>query len=415
MIIQAKWIIPGDGKTILEDAAILVRNGLIEKLADQKTLRAAKPEEPIVDYGHCTLVPGYIDCHTHIGCYDGVWDIDDYGENGYRRGIFGYLEARQCFAFGVTTIRDAGCPDMLLESLRKMAANGLAKLPRIFHCNQAIAMTGGHCWKMSIVTQADGIEGLRKAIRKQIRSGADWIKIMTTHRIGSEVEYSQEELNFAVQEAHRLGKKCFIHAALQPGLEMAIQAGPDSIEHGTFLTKEQAIRMRDAGIYWAPTLAATAYLVPILQKRIQEHAGESNAYLQRQIKDCEFYARNCIVRKERLMPIASTGVKVVAGTDFDTGYGPSAPVGMELRLMAQYGMPPLMAIETSLNAAQMLGLQDVGLIQEGYQADIAVLGGNPLEDYYAFEDIRATYLGGDCVFEKNGGKDSRYKKEEGKC
>lgn len=383
MIIQAKWIIPGDGKTILRDAAILVQNGRIEALSDPKTLRVDNPQEPIVDYGPCALVPGYIDCHTHIGCYDGVWDIDDYGADGYRRGIFGYLEAQQCFQWGVTTIRDAGCPDMLLESLRKMATNGLAKLPRIFHCNQAIAMTGGHCWKMSIVTEADGIEGLRKAIRRQIRSGADWIKIMTTHRIGSEVEYSQEELNFAV-----------------PGLEMAIQAGPDSIEHGTFLTEVQAIRMRDAGIYWVPTLAATAYLVPILQKRIQEHTGESNAYIQRQIKDCEFYARNCIVRKERLMPIASTGVKVVAGTDFDTGYGPSAPVGMELRLMAEYGMPPLMALETSKNAAEMLGMEDVGLIQAGYQADIAVLGGNPLEDYFAFEDIRATYLGGECVFEK---------------
>lgn len=403
MILRARWVLTGDGKTVLENAGVLARGGVIEKVAAARELAAAFPDEESVDYGACTLVPGYIDCHTHIGCYDGVWDIADYGDDGYRRGIFGLQELRQCFRWGVTTIRDAGCPDMLLETLRRMGENGFEKLPRIFHCNQAIAMTGGHCWKMSIVTEADGREGLRAAIRKQVRSGADWIKLMTTHRVGSEAEYSQEELNFAVEETHRLGKKCFIHAALQPGLEMAIQAGPDSIEHGTFLTEEQAARMRDAGIYWAPTLAATAYLVPILEKSIRGHAGESNAYVRRQMKDCAFYARNCAVRKERLMPIASTGVKVVAGTDFDTGYGPSAPVGMELRLMCQYGMPPLMAMETSKNAARMLGLADVGLLVAGYQADITVLGGNPAEDYRAFEDVRATYLGGGCVFKEQNG------------
>ena len=396
MILTAKKAITGDGKTVLQDVGILIRDGKIREIAAADELQHRMPEEAVTDYGSATLIPGYIDMHTHMGCYDGMWDLAQYNE--YRKGILGYQQTAESFEHGVTTIRDAGCPDMLLETLRTMQTFGYAKLPRIFHSNQAIAMTGGHCWRMGIVTQADGIDGLRTAIRKTIRSGADWIKIMTTHRMNTPLEYSQEELDFAVAETHRLGKKCFIHAALHPGLQMAIDAGPDSIEHGTRMTLDQAKQMIDKNIYWCPTIASLEYIVPQLMAK----DDDGNAYYQIQINDRNFYANNAAHIREHFLELAETGIKVIAGTDFDTGYIPSAPVGMELRYMHEFGWEPCKIIQAgTYNGAELLGIGDsVGLIKEGYTADIAVLDGDPETDGGAYEKIAATYFGGECVYRR---------------
>lgn len=397
MILTAKKAIIGDGKNVLNNAGIVVKDGKIAKIAPIGELRKEFPNEPVTDYGDATIIPGYIDTHTHLGCYDGVWDLSEYA-NGYRKGILGLQQTQECFQYGVTTIRDAGCPDMLLETLRTMQKYGYVKLPRIFHCNQAIAMTGGHCWVMDIVTEADGIDGLRTAIRKQIRSGADWIKIMTTHRENSPVEYSQEELNFAVAESHRLGKKCFIHAGLQPGIQMAIDSKPDSIEHGTRLTVDQAKQMRDDNIYWAPTICSLEFIVP----RLRASGNASNPFYQIQRKDAEYYAKNAGIIRDNFMALAETGVKIVAGTDFDTGYIPSAPVGMELRYMVEFGYDPLLAIKSATEtAAELLDIgHEVGLLKEGYIADLAVLGGDPQQDKTALEDVRVTYYAGEIVYSK---------------
>lgn len=396
MILKAKKIITGDGKTVYNNYAVYLKDGKIEKVAPSAELTQAHPNEEVKDYGNGTIIPGYIDVHTHMGCYDGVWDVAQYGSNGYRKGILGLQQTEESFRHGVTTIRDAGCPDMLLQTIRTMSMYGYATVPRIFHANQAIAMTGGHCYRMSIVTEADGIDGLRTEIRRQIRAGADWIKIMTTHRFDTPVEYSQEELNFAVEETHRLGKKVFIHAALEPGLKMAIKARPDSIEHGTYMSLDEAKEMRDNGIYWCPTIASLEYIVP----QLMAHEDDSNAYYQIQIKDREYYATNAKHIRTHFLELANTGIKIVAGTDFDTGYIPSAPVGMELAFMHEFGWDPLLAIQAATqNGADMLGIgNEVGLIKEGYVADIAVLGGDPMFDKNAYEDIKATYFGGKCVY-----------------
>ena len=398
MILAAKRAIIGDGVTVLEDAGILIKESKICKIGKCADLSSEFPDEEVVDYGDATIVPGYIDMHTHMGCYDGMWDIAQYTDNGYRRGILGLQQTQEAFEHGVTTIRDVGCPDGLLEALRTMQKFGQAKLPRIYHSNQAIAMTGGHCYKMAIVTQADGIDGLRTCIRKQIATGADWIKIMTTHRMDTPVEYSQEELNFAVEESHRLGKKVVIHAALQPGLQMAIDAKPDSIEHGTYMTNEQAQQMIENNIYWCPTIASLEFIVKVLRA----NRDSSNPFYQSQLKDCEYYASNAAYIRGRFMELAATGIKIVAGTDFDTGYIPSAPVGMELMYWHEFGWDPLKAIQAATyNGAELLGIGEcVGLLKEGYEADIAVLNGNPLNDKDAYSAIAATYFGGECVYKK---------------
>lgn len=395
MILTAKKVIVGDGKEILNDVGIVIQEGKIQEIAQIDSVRRAHPDETVVDYGERTIVPGYIDMHTHMGCYDGMWDLAQYNE--FRKGILGYQQTAEAFTHGVTTIRDAGCPDKLLQTLKTMQTFGYAKLPRIFHCNQAIAMTGGHCWRMGIVTEADGIEGLRTMIRKTIRhDGADWIKLMTTHRYDTPIEYTQEELNFAVEETHRLGKKCFIHASIQPGLQMAIDSCPDSIEHGTFLTVDQAKQMRDKNIYWCPTIASLEYIVPQLMAK----EDDGNAYYQIQINDRNYYAGNAAVIREHFLELAETGIKIIAGTDFDTGYSPSAPVGMELRYMHEFGWDPLKIIQSaSQNGAELLGIGDkVGLLKEGYIADITILGGDPETDKTAYEKIEATYYGGELVY-----------------
>ena len=396
MIVAAKRCITGDGRTLLSDQGVLVEKGLIKACAPLHELKKKYPREKVEDFGDATLMPAFIDTHTHIGIYDGCWDAAQY--NGYRMGILAYQQAQEVFRYGVTTLRDAACKDGLLEALCTLRKYGMATLPRIFHCNQAIVITGGHCWKLSPSVEADGIDGLRTMIRRQIRAGADWIKIMTTHRDGQPNEFTQEELDFAVQETHRLGKKVFIHAALQPGLQMAINAGPDSIEHGTYLTVEQAEQMRDKGIYWVPTIASLEYLVPLLSS-----PTDSNPYFQTQIDDCAYYSRNAAHVARNFKMLLDTGVKVAVGTDFDTGYIPSAPVGKEIQYMIKYGMEPIKAIQAATNtAAELLGVDDtLGLLKEGYSADLTILKGDPLGDMALFECVLATYMEGECVYRQN--------------
>jgi len=395
MLITSKKIITGDGKTVLTGNGIYIKDGIIKKISTLADLKKLYPDEQVIDYGDAAILPGFIDTHTHIGAYDGMWDFTDYNE--YRIGILGMQRTVECFQYGTTTIRDVGSPDKLMESLRTIADKGFAVFPRIFHSNQAISMTGGHCWRMSCVTEADGIEGLRFCIRDQIKKGADWIKVMTTHRIDLP-EYSQEELDYASQESHRLGKKLAVHAALPIGLEMALKCKPDSIEHGTYLTVDQAKFMRDENIYWVPTVATLEYLVPSLMKS----DTDSNAYYQIQIKDREYYARIVSVTRDNFLKLAETGVKIAAGTDFDTGYIPSAPVGMELKKMIDLGWDPLLAIQAgTFNGAELLGVSDtIGLIREGYTADIVVVNGDPQIDGSILEDVVVTYFGGKLVYTK---------------
>lgn len=397
MILTAQRIITGDGKTMLNYGALLVKGQRIEQVGSLEALVKQFPAEKMRDYGNATIVPGMMDMHSHIGLYDACEDAHEY--NGYRLGILAQKQLEECFKWGCTTIRDAGCPDGLLESMRRAANNGFITVPRIFHANMAIAMTGGHCWDLNIVTEADGIDSCIKKLREQIRAGADWIKIMTGHRTNTP-EYSQEELNAMVNEAHRFGRKVEIHAALHPALEMAIESGCDSIEHGTYLTVELAAKMKEKNIYWTPTMSFLDYWTEVFGAGTKMH----NEYTQLSQKTYPYFRKGTAHVREHFAKVAkASAVKVITGTDCDNGYHQNGSASLEVAALINCDFEPLAAIQVgTYNCAEILGIaNEVGLLREGYIADIAVVNGDPTKDGSAMGDIIETFFGGKTVYRKD--------------
>ena len=390
MIITAKRMITGDGKTILDNAAVLIRDGLIERVDKFDTLCREFPGVERADFGDATILPGLIDMHVHIGWCGHHTDKDTYNE--YMIGYNGMDFAKRALNTGVTTLRDLSSPGGLCQTLINASKMGLLNIPRIIHCNKALCATGGHGWNSGGSVEADGEAEIRKAVREQIRAGADWIKIMSTHRSPGVSEYTQEELFAAVDEAKRHKRKTAVHSTLQPSLEYCINAGVDTIEHGTDITEGQAARMAEKGIAWVPTLLVhhTVY------KRLQEiiDSGAQDTLSELQWETYNLYKPSVATFKKNLKKYADMGVTILTGTDMVMDG--TAPVAEEIALMAEYGINPLAAIAAGTsNCAKVLGMEgEIGILEKGARADIIVVEGDPSKTIEALKNVAAVFLNG---------------------
>ncbi|MCL2006545.1 MAG: amidohydrolase family protein [Treponema sp.] len=392
MIITGKRIITGDGKTIMEGGALYLKNGLIEDIGPVNDLVAKHPEDEIADYGESSILPGLIDMHVHISASQAHIDRD--AATPYTIGYNALDFAQRALKSGVTTLRDVSSADSVCQSIIYSKLRGLVdNVPRILHSNLAVCATGGHGWFGMGCRQADGEDEIRKAVREQIRAGAHWIKIMSSHRTDGVSEYTQEELNAATDEARRHKKKTAVHASIQPSLEFAINAGFDTIEHGTDLTLAQIKRMKEKGIAWVPTLLVHHTTLERTQKVLDEK-GKLN---ERQQETYDLYKHSVAVFKKNFKPYAETGVMIVSGTDmiYDNG----ALVAGELALMSDYGMDNLSVIASGTSVcAKVLGMEgQIGILAKGAAADILIVEGNPAENIKALSDVRAVYFDGKLV------------------
>lgn len=390
MIVSADRIITGDGATVLHDAALFVdKEGCIGKIGEAATLRSLYPDEEVAAYPGATLLPGLVDMHVHIGCWWTKPDTDNY--NDFLIACLALSGARQALEAGVTTLRDVSSPEGLCRTLNLAARKGYAQIPRIVGSDRGICMTGGHGDEAKGGVQtADGPWAVRAAIREQIKKGAQWIKILTSHRSDTP-EYTQEELDAAVDEAHRVGRKIAVHAGSQPSIGMCVDAGFDTIEHGTFLTVEQARRMAEKGIVWVPTILAYTDVWNNFpdDAPTDETAAQERAYFK---AAAEAY-------RENFGKLIGTGVKVAAGSDMIMDENPCGRLSEELQLMVDYGMEPIKAIQAATsNGAETLGLSHrTGSIREGLAADLLLAHGDPLADMANIANVRAVYLQGSLV------------------
>lgn len=393
MIITADRVIPGDGQEPLKGNGLLIEHGRITKIGPAEELMREYPHEEVQSYPGCSLLPGLIDLHTHIGYYYG--ENPEYEDNLMLRAYWIQKRMQKTLEAGVTTIRDVSSADNIGLTLKKACDMGFIQAPRIYTCLQGICMTGGHGYGMTgAVVEADGPLEIQKAVRQQIRDGADWIKVLTSEGYRGE-EYSLEELEILVAEAHRLGRKVAAHAGYGPSLDMCIQAGCDSIEHGTHLTLEQAALMRDTGKTWVPTMYAFFYVKDMLEKGgcTEGTLKENSRYVFDAVEAYRSSFRN----------LYHSGVCVAAGTDTDCLNAPEAsPVAKECACMTECGITPLEAITcASWNGAKTLGMgEELGLLKAGYLADILVTEGNPAEDITALEKVEAVYQGGKRSYQK---------------
>src|SRR5260370_35152390 len=275
VVLKAARLIDGTGAAPITNAVVIVTNDRITSVGDSKSVRVPSGAK-VIDLGNVTLLPGFIDVHTHLvgrvlgdpdGDMSAVRDYDSFG------AILGVLHARDTLMAGFTSVRNVGASGRFDDmALRKAINEGWTIGPRMETAGHAIGITGGHCdengFRPGVAEQtpldgvADGPEQIRLAVRLQIKYGADVIKTCATGGVLSEgdavgaTQYSYEELKALVEEANKLDRKVAAHAHGTEGIKLAVRAGVSSIEHGSFLDEEGARMMKERGTFLVPTLSA---------------------------------------------------------------------------------------------------------------------------------------------------------------
>ncbi|BDF33812.1 Xaa-Pro dipeptidase [Lachnospiraceae bacterium] len=399
MIIAARYLMTGDGKSVLENKAVLTgADGKIKRIGAKEILMKEFPEEEYKDYGDATLLPGLFDMHVHLAYWYSQPDSFNYGSQLVM--LYALQHAQSAFERGITSVRDMSSAHGVCKNLKLAAEKGFVTIPHITHTDTGMCMSGGHGWEE--VAQVDGPWEVRREIRRQVRDGAEWVKILTTHR--SHIpEYTQEELDAAVDECHRRGIKCGVHAGTNPGIQMCIDAGFDTIEHATFMTLDHAKQMAEKGIAWTPTIMAYTLLYDICKENLEKNAGApvNDPVMQKEMKDYQYFEPAYKAYKEHFKEFYDTGITVIAGTDMVMYQSPLLPLPRELQYMVEYGITPVQAIQTATyNPAKVLGVEDErGLVKEGLDADLLVVGGDLSKDITCLNDVKLVTLGGRKVFE----------------
>ncbi|MDT2596001.1 amidohydrolase family protein [Enterococcus dongliensis] len=392
ILLKAKNVITGDGKTVIENGGVVYAEDTILAVGKATELEEEFPQAQIRDYGEASILPGLMDAHIHLGYYWTQPDLHHY--NDFMIAYYAQKQAETCLAKGVTTIRDCCGPQFLLETLRLAAEKGFVKAPRILHTDRGICITGGHGHEDGI-EEVDGVENIRHTIRRQKKDGADWIKMLTTNR-DDICEFTQEELNAGVAEAHRLGMKCVVHSGTQPGIQMCIEAGFDTIEHGNFLTVEQAKQMVKNQQSWTPTMFAYHFLAEYNQKVQEVGIDHSNQSTETYSHHLDFFESSVQAYEENFKAIYDEGVTILAGTDMVMLEAPSVPIVEELELMVNYGLTPVEAIQTATqNPAKVFELAEVtGELKRDLQADIVVVDGDVAKNIQDLRNVRQVFLAG---------------------
>lgn len=401
-VITGAAVLDGTGAAARQGWAVLVGQGRIVDVVPEAQAPAGQPR---LDLTGLTLMPGLIDTHVHLlgqRTMDNR-DMTFIGEG--LRAARASADLRRLLHAGITTVRDCGSYTAL--ALKAAVQEGSIPGPRIVACGRFIERTGGAddapympvAWAQEggpwASRLADGADEVRKAVREQLRAGADWIKTCTTGAITTQelsnpdiLEWSDAEIFALVEEAHRLGARVAVHAHANAGIKLAIAAGADTIEHGTYLDDETAQLMAERGMYLVPTLFVLNELV--------ERGAEFGTPAWVLVKAREAM----IARRASISAALKFGVPMAMGTDI--GGQDLLPHGRnaeELALLVSYGMSNADAVVAgTLGAARCIGLEaEIGSIAVGKAADLIAVAGDPLRDIRAVQQVHFVMKGGEIV------------------
>ncbi len=403
IVVRAGTLIDGSGGDPIRNAVIVIEGERI-------TAVGTNVREPngarVIDLSAHTVLPGFIDAHTHmLGPTLGEpgWENALVRETAADFALRGVQNARKTIDAGFTTVRNVGAGFFSDVSLRDAINKGYVVGPRMQVSAHALGITGGHCDVNGFVPNvfgrepgfregvANGRDEIFKAIRYQVKYGADVIKICATGGVLSEgdsvgvQQYTDEELRDVVEAAHMVERSVAAHAHGTVGIKAAVRAGVTSVEHGSILDDEAVRLMVEHDTYLVPTLMAGAMVMQLVDAGVLtgERADKATAIAP--------------LMRHSFKLAVDGGVKVALGTD--AGVFPHGQNGREFALMVEYGMIPMQAIVAGTqNAADLLGWGDrIGGVAAGRYADIVAVEGNPLQDITVLQRVVFVMKGGEVM------------------
>jgi imidazolonepropionase-like amidohydrolase len=405
IVLKAAHVFDARGTALKDSASIVVRVDRIVSVGAASAPAGAR----VIDLGDATLLPGFIDAHTHL-----TMQLEkDYYHFFYtlqmrfpaEQALYGALYARRTLEAGFTTVRNVGAYDFVDVGLRNAINAGIAEGPRVLTAAHGIGSPGGHFDDYSFPPErvkpwgpiegiCSGPEQCREAVRYQMKWGADLIKIAASGGVLSEADpvdvpqLTPEELHAIISEAHKWNRKVAAHCHGDAAARMVIEAGVDSIEHGSFLSEDTLKLMKAKGVYLVPTRLAAWWV-----------GKEADSYPP----NIAAKARAAAAAHGNMFKAAlRIGVPIAFGTD--AGVYPHGMNAMEFALMTELGMSPAAALlAATRDAARLLGVEgDVGTLEAGKVADIVAVPGNVLSDIHATEHPRFVMHLGHVVVNKTG-------------
>ncbi|HXY11141.1 MAG TPA: amidohydrolase family protein [Terriglobales bacterium] len=389
IVIRAGRLVDGKSEKPLDNVLIQVEG---DKIISVTAAGSAPAGVRVVDLGNATVLPGFIDAHTHLLLHGDTtpeeYDAQLLKESIPYRAILAARNAQIAISHGFTAMRDLETEGAMYADVdvKKAIANGEVPGPRLQVATRAMTPTGmypllDYSWELKVPTgvqYVDGDDGARKAVREQVMYGADWIKYYsdgrvhfdTDGRLRSKALFTDEEARVIVEEAHRLGRKVAAHAIGSDGIAAALRAGVDTIEHGDGLTDTLMDEMVRQGVYWVPTITVDRNLA----------AGSKD----------EFWKKTFDLQRENFAQARQKGVKIALGTDAGGFDWKKVNQAKEFEYYVEYGMTPMQAIRTGTAvAAELLGWSDnAGTVEAGKWADLVAVSGDPLRDIRELQNVK---------------------------
>ena len=386
-VIHAGLLIDGTGSEPSEEMSIIVHDGLIRSI--ETGFITPGPEDEYIDLGGYTIIPGLMDMHVHLASeYSSKSYLERISLNEADYAIRAVVNAKKTLLAGFTTVRNVGAGNFADVALKQAINRNAILGPTMLVSGPALGITGGHCdsnilpfdYKYTSQGVADGPWEVRKKVRLNRKYGADLIKFCGTGGVMSKntdvnaKQYTLEEMQAIVDEAHNHGMKVATHAHGLIGIKTAIIAGVDSIEHASFIDNETIELAKEKGTFLSMDIYVSDYILG---------EGAAKGILEESLEKERSVGK---FQRQNFQKAVKASAKITFGTD--AGIYPHGKNARQFKYMVEWGMTSLQAIQAAtINTAELFGLSNTGMIKKNYEADIIGVKGNPLKDITILENV----------------------------